>query len=241
MMVTRRLLIALFVSMFVAACASRAIGPVPNAENPDSAGIGLAVELRAPLGWPTYFAQTAYFARVDGTAVPHSTEVIASNYARDGRIYLLNVPPGDYAVVAVDFTVQVLNDPPSFYTTYLDRNLMELTRVSVAKGKFSFAGRYLVDMSSNVCEGEADDIQLHYVEVISPGSARCGLLRQLSRALGSSRATVIGKRAYLVGGPGHYHYRGSVLEAKRDDAERQRFLDQATSDLLEGKWSGWFK
>ena len=237
----RELLLMFVVCIAATGCAIRTVAPAPKPEQDQSAGVGLFIELRAPVGWPTYRADGAYFVKLDGKEIPHATELVASNYrSNSGSIYLLNAPPGDYAVVAAYFTLTDLSGrEESSYTTYFRRDLVELTRVSIEKGHLTFGGKFEVDMSVNVCPEDADDIQLHYANVLSPTALKCGLFRQISEQL-ATNSTVIGNRVYLAGGM-NYYYRGSPLKSNRDDAERRQFLDRARSDLSEAGWTNWLK
>jgi hypothetical protein len=171
--------------------------------------------------------------------------VIQSNHSRDGRVYLLNVPPGDYVAVAA-FTAKRPPSAPDYgrlcttseiasaqacyeYYSYFPKDLIELTRVSVGRGQFAFAGSYVIDNTPGL--GNADPVQLHYAEVIAPGVRNMGPGETIREAA----VEALAKRRDF---PGHaFHYRGSVHEAGRDDNARSEFLVKARQDLTEGGWS----
>jgi hypothetical protein len=201
--------------------------PIPKVEQPESSAVGIAVKTRAPFGWPTEEPRVVFFVRVDNERDIRQPSILRSNYAKDGRVYLLNVPPGEYAAVASFYAKKPIPAAPvqpgfsvsvsmgrTGYTTYFPKELVEQTRVSVGKGQFVFAGSYVV--STSVGLSEADQIQLHYAEVIAPGASKSGIGHMFS---------------------GDYHYRGSIHEAKRDDNTKNEFLMKAKVDLAEGGWS----
>ncbi|HWI15563.1 MAG TPA: hypothetical protein VNT02_14960 [Burkholderiales bacterium] len=216
------------------ACATGSIGPPPKAEQPDSAGIGLDVQLQ--LLWSRNAAKV-YFVKLDGASIPLTDQIIASNYAKEGRVYLLNATPGEYAAVAASFTMPDLFRTLT-YTAYFPRDLAQLTRVTVHKGHLAFAGRYAVNMTVDVCPDKADDMQLHYSDALAPGAVKCGFLARLGQELRSSSFTIIGGRPYSLGSStSSFHYSASLDSAQRDAPAQNSFLQQAASDLADGGWS----
>ncbi len=186
-------------------------------EQPESSGIGISVALRDRFG--NWDAQEVYFAKLGTEHDIRQASVIRSNYAKDGRVYLLNVPPGDYVAVAA--FAEFWPGPyfgPGEWTTYFSKEIVEMTLVSVGKGQFAFAGSYVVDQSRGL--KEADPIQLHYEEIVD--QARL-------------------KAFYFQCCPGGLHYRGSLHESKRDDVTKNEFLNKAREDLAEGGWSALIK
>lgn len=229
MSTSRSVVLVLFASLALVGCATPM--PVPKLEQQESSAVGMAVKTRAPLGWPTEEPQVVFFVKLDGDRGIRQLSIMRSNYAKDGRIYLLNVPPGDYAAVASFYAKNPIPAAPAQpglsvsvsigrtgYTTYFPEELVEQTRVSVGKGQFVFAGSYVV--STSVGLTEADPIQLHYAEVIAPGIPKSGVGHMFS---------------------GDYHYRGSIHESKRDDDAKSEFLMKAREDLAKGGWSALIK
>lgn len=212
-------------------CATLTPMPVPKLEQPESSAVGIAVKTRAPLGWPTKEAQSVIFVKLDGDGGIRQPSIIRSNYAKDGRVYLLNIAPGDYAAIAAFYAQSPIPSAPaqpgvsvSFsvgktgYTTYFPKELIEQTRISVGKGQVVFAGSYVV--STSVDLKEADPIQLHYAEVVAPGVPKSGF-------------------GYMMSGD--YHYRGSIHESRHDDDAERVFFMKAREDLAEGGWSALIK
>ena len=205
--------------------------PVPPLRGSESSGLGIVVTLRAPIGIFGATPSVVYFAKVDNDDGLLQQQVVRSNYSNDNRLYLLNAPPGSYVAVAAFFSrAPVPAGPPppgvsvtvgvgrTAYTTYFSKDLVEQTRVNVGERDFAFMGGYVVDQSVGL--ESADPVQIHYSNLIAPGAAKAGFLHLLS---------------------GDYHYRGTVLEAKKDEQSRSEFFRNAKQDLSEGGWTARFK
>ncbi len=230
-MYTLRFLIpVLFTLLIAAGCAT--VPAVPKAENKSSSGIGIAIRLIGLLKIPTYDADVVYFAKACADQERCEETVYASNYAKDGRVYWLNAPPGDYVAIAASFAV--LNAPDT-YITYFPKKLINLTRVNVEMGKFVYAGNYVFDTSIGVCPGDADETQVYYAERFEPGSPKCGLLKPTLSKIAKLQVIFVGSHAFPIGGH-MYHYRGSIHEASRDDSHEKDFLMRAQGDIAEGGW-----
>jgi hypothetical protein len=221
----RRLGLVLLGGCLIGGCATV---PVPKLQQADSSGIGISLKIRAPIKIFSREPHTVYFVKTDADGGIRQILLLRSNYAKDGRVYFLNLPPGSYAAVAAVFSqTQGPAGPtqPGFnitvgggrtgYTTYFAKDLIEQTQVTVRKGELAFMGHYVVDQSGGL--SEAEPIQLHYADVIAPGASKSGVGHFLSS---------------------DYHYRGSIHEAKRDDETRSEFLSRAREDLAEGGWAG---
>lgn len=211
--------------LLISGCASM---PVPRMEDPQTSVIGIQIETQAPVGIFSNKPDRVFFVRIDGESDITQSQVIPSNFAKDGRIYLLNAKPGKYAAVAafrsqagspfgsappqpgVSFSVSI---GKTGYTTYFSKELIEATKVDVAKGEIAFMGSYVVKQSVGL--KDAEPIQNHYAKLLAPGSSKSGFGHLLS---------------------GDYHYRGVVNEAKRDSDARTEFLRKAKDDLAEGGW-----
>jgi len=210
--------------LFVTGCASM---PVPKMTEPQASVIGIQVETRAPVGVFSHKPDAAYFVKIDGEGDVVQNQLIPSNFSKDGRIYLLNAKPGAYAAVAV-FRSQAgspFGSAPqpgisvsvrvgkTGYTTYFSKELIEATKTNVAAGEIAFMGSYIVKQSVGLAD--AEPIQNHYANLLSPGSSKSGFGNLLS---------------------GDYHYRGSASDVKRDDNTRKEFIKNARDDLAEGGW-----
>jgi hypothetical protein len=227
----RHLVLALLGGCLIGGCATL---PVPKLQQADSSGIGISLRIRAPIKWFSREPDTVYFVKTDADGGLRQIQLIRSNYAKEGRVYFLNLPPGSYAAVAAVFSqtqgpspVPVGPPPPGIsvnvvvgggrtgYTTYFPKELIEQTLVTVRKGELVFMGHYVIDQSPGL--SEADPIQLHFAEVIAPGATKSGIGHFFSS---------------------DYHYRGSIHEARHDDETRSEFLARAREDLAAGGWAG---
>jgi len=186
---------------------------LPARSGPERGGIGISVQVRPPIGLAifTRTSQRVYFVRVDGEkGLFAQDQFILSNYSADGWVYLLDAPPGRYAAVA-----SVSSKQGKDYVIVFSKQLIEATAVTVSPGAMAFMGEYLVDTSYSV--EHADTAQRHYLKVIRPSA-------------------IIGFTATLP--TNVMFYRGSALEAKRDQATEMRFLSTAAGHLQGSEWNG---
>ena len=182
--------------------------PVPRLLQPDSSGLAISLKIRAPVALFSRAPDVVFFAKTDGGGGIRQIQLLRSNYAKEGRVYFLNLPPGSYAAVAAFNSVEGRG-----YITYFPKELVEQTQVTVRRGEVAFMGHYVVDQSVGL--SEADPIQLHYSEVIAPGTAKSGFGLLFS---------------------GLFQYRGSINEARWDSETRNELLVKAKEDLAEGGW-----
>lgn len=205
---------------------------VPRMTDPQASIVGIEMTTLAPIGIFSQKPDRVYFVRIDDEKEILQNEIIASNFARDGRIYLLGARPGQYAAVAV---YKALSGVPfasapqpgvsvsvavgkTGYTTYLSKELIEATKVNAEPGELGFMGSYVVKQSVGL--SDAEPIQDHYANLIAPGSPKTGLANLLS---------------------GDYQYRGMAVEARRDGNTTSEFLDRAREDLRDGGWGSILK
>lgn len=221
--------VSLAAALWLLGCATMPSTPVPAAQ-PESGGIGIAVRLAPPLG-PARDGEAVYFVRLDAAGQPADRTIQLSNVSRDGRLYLLNVPPGRYAAVAAHFTTM-----GTTYVTYLSQAAIAQTTVEVTAGGFVHAGRLSLDMGMFVCPDSADEAQLRWAEAIAPGVPKCGLVRILLHEIGTHPIMVVGGSAFTLG-PSTYHYRGVLREATRSEADLLTLAASAREDLKDGGWS----
>lgn len=226
----RPVVVTLLVAGLAAGCVTRAVVPPPA--NADSAGAGIEVTLRGPLGFPTYDADVVHFARVDPVTARAGTSLLSTGHARAGRAYLMDVPPGEYVAVAATFSVL---GAPDRYITSFPAALVDATRTRVVPGRFAYAGRYVVAMSIGVCAGEADEGQVRLAELFEPGVPKCGFLDSVGSKLARTRVAPGGVATPPAGGF-TYHYRGTLASAVRDDASESDFARQAARDLGNAGW-----
>ncbi len=226
-MITKKVLSAIFAIAVLSACAGPL--PAPTPQDGASAGIGVLVKTRAPIKLFSGKVDSVMFVRLEGNDSSQyiSTQPIASNYNKDGYIYLLNAPPGRYVAVAAfrsqasaptaptggGVTVTV-NPGDTDYTTYFSRDLVKATEVTVEPGRIVFMGEFIVDTSTKF--ENADDVQSHYFRLISPG--------------------VENRNKFLGLMSGDYHYTGTLHEVNQDDEAREEFLATTRENLSEAGW-----
>jgi len=179
---------------------------IPSAEDPDSSAIGIRFETHVPIFG--HLPSIVFFVRTENDGDIAQTQVIASNFARKGRLYLLNAPPGKYAAVA-----SFRSDRYAGYLTVFSKELIDSTRVEAVPGKLVFMGSY--SLSESVRMGSAEPIQKHYAELLAPGTS----------------GSVI--KQFLVG----YHpYRGTMQKGRRDEAAQTEFLTESREDFAGSGW-----
>ena len=227
-------------------CASAPPRP-PAPLSPAAAAITIKVELRLPVhDWRNSgnaVATTVYFVKACPEAPTSCTEtLIPSNYAIQGRVYLLNAEPGEYRPVAADYTTAVyygIGTSHGVNVTYLPDALARTATVQVQPGRLADAGHHLVHATHGVCPDTADPGQLRYAEMMEPGTKKCGLLAivademlHLYRAL--RRQVVIGNKAYPMGTIPN-HFRG-VSHTTFAGASNRQTLEDAREDLAPSGW-----
>jgi hypothetical protein len=210
-MITKKVLSAIFAIAALSACAIQL--PAPTPQDGASAGIGVLVKTRAPIKLFSNKVDSVMFVRLEGNDRSQyiSSQPIASNYNKDGYIYLLNAPPGRYAAVST-FRYQATGDHG--FTTYFSRDLVKATEVIVEPGRIVFMGEFIVDTSTSF--EDADDIQLHYRKWTSPGA--------------EDRSTFVGSMM------GDNHYTATLHEVNQDEEARERFLVTTRENLGEVGW-----
>ena len=221
---------AVLLAILLGGCATAQ--PVPEPSQPQSSGIGIEVKLRAPIGIFSNKPDSVYFTEIGTENALLQKQIFRSNYAKDGRVYLLNAPPGTYVAVAAFFFKQgapraapqspgvTLSAGPlsGGYTTYFSKDIVERTKVTVRESQFAFMGGYVVDQSAGL-DG-ADAVQAHYKDVVAP------------------RATT---NTILMGLSGDIHYRGALNESMNDEQARSQFLNNAKGDLAGSTWAARLK
>ncbi len=212
-MTTKKILSAIFVIAALSACAIQL--PAPTPQDGASAGIGVLVKTRAPIKLFSNKVDSVKFVRLEGNDRSQyiSTQPIASNYNKDGYIYLLNAPPGRYAAVAAS-DIQSHAEGNQRFSTYFSRDLVKATEVTVEPGRIVFMGEFIVDTSTSF--EDADDVQSHYLRLISPG--------------------VEGRSTFWGSMMGDNHYTGTLHEVNQDEEARDRFLATTRENLGEVGW-----
>ena len=165
----------------LAACTSP---PVPQMSRQNGSLIAIEVTLKPVLGDTRGKPAMVYLAKIDGYGNLAQPHYVATNFAKDGRTYLLDAEPGTYVAFAA-----YLN-PPMLVTTadsvtYFSRDLVERIRVTVAEGQFAFMGS--LEVAQQPWSAAADDLQVHYRELLAPKEPKtfaAQILNKLNRLSG---------------------------------------------------------
>jgi hypothetical protein len=179
---------------------------IPSAEDPDSSAIGIRFETHVPIFG--HLPSIVFFVRTENDGDIAQNQVIASNFARKGRLYLLNAPPGKYVAVASG-----RSDQYGRYFTLFSKELIESTRVEVVPGKLAFMGSY--SLSESLRMGNAEPIQSHYADLLAPRLAESHVKQFLF-------LTTL--------------YRGTMRKGRRDEAAQAEFLTESREDFAGSGW-----
>ena len=226
-MITR--VLPLFLTLALAGCASAT--PAPSA--PDSAGIAIGVTVRPPARMFSQEPEQVLFVRLAGEGDSFTSgELMPSNYASGGYLYLLNAPPGTYVAVTCFKDMEPVPATPeapahsgihasvSFqpgqtnYTTYFPEQMIRETRITVQPGQIAFMGNFTVDQDLGL--KDADPTQREYY-------ARFGGRDESESFL----ANALG---------GDYHYRGTLHASDHGAAARAEFVESTNNRLVEAGW-----
>jgi hypothetical protein len=227
------LLPALFLSL---ACVSI---PPPPREAEDLSVIGIAANISQPL-WSNKQADYVYFVRLYESGTYEYNDPIRSNYASGDYVYLFNAQPGRYAAVSVGYVQQTQSAPmgssvglgggfsmsysvsstsTSNHTTYLPKALVEETVVTVGPAEVAFIGEITLDKRD---WEEADDLQLHYYELMAPGHKDMGFWAKAFSGQGG-------------------HNAGAEPELDQSRESQDRFLDHSQEEFANAEWEGIFR
>jgi hypothetical protein len=208
-------------------------------EQSGSSAIGISLEIEAPFGfgWLTSkSAEVVYFIRVDNNQSIFQSSVIRSNFGKDGRVYLLNVLPGEYMAVAYSYEVLTgtSTGPKSIrYLVFFSKELVEQTYVSISKGQVSFAGNYI--LWASLIDPRligVDDVQRHYKNMMSPNLPSIFSPVERAKGLVDDLSNKDENRVYAS-----FIYRGMFLKSEHNEDVKNKFLIKANEDLAEGGWS----
>lgn len=216
--------------------------PPPGPTTPTNSAIGIRLDVRAPASLFPFQAEKVLFVKLDDSeaASVMVDSIIPSNYAKSGYHYLLDAPPGRYAVVGVyktgdrsAFTTETVipvSDNVTIwvgsgltfhdvFTAYFSKALVRETESVVPPGSVVFLGDYRINTDAGL-KG-ADAVQAHYFEMLHPGEE--------IKSLGS---VIMG--AMFSGG--QFDYRATLDKVDKGGKARSRFRERVES-LLAG--SGW--
>ena len=191
------------------------------------------VEVRAS-GLATYRVDAVYFVKRCPADEACEERLIPSNYAKEGRVYLLNAEPGDYLAVAAAFESGMLGDN-SLYFAYFPASLINASATAIRTKGLTYAGRYKLSASHGLCADNTEPGQLKYAQMIEPDSPKCGFWQPLVHKLSKGDFIFIGGKAYSVGQQ-TFHYRGTSYEVLPNSNDAGAFFEQAQRDLSGAGW-----
>lgn len=160
-----RILLMPVLCLILISCATSKV-PVNDRDLPSAAGV--SVNLKAPVGMFSNDADAVFFVQINSNGEPNTANFIRSSFSKDGRVYLLNALPGEYAIVGTFFHNY------GRFTSYLSKDSIEKTKFKVREGNFTFIGNLVIDTSLGL-DG-ADKMQLIYSNLISPGGSGAGFI-----------------------------------------------------------------
>jgi len=223
------LLRALWSALPLGALACIAPPPPPLAD--DSSVVAVRVAISEAFGLAETDCEQVYFVRMSDDGQFSEDQVIPSNYATGGYVFLMNAEPGTYAAVAAskELSTPVDSGAPTkpglsvgvqFFIvidalTYLPDAVVSHTIVRVDRGTTAFMGDFVLDQSTDL-EG-ADEIQRHYFNLLQPNQEGNSALTQ-----------------FFSGAVG---YRGQLKEESRGAEALSRFMKRAGSRVDEAGWS----
>lgn len=222
----------------VLACASTE--PLPEPIDPDSTGLGIALDLRLGIG-PIRSSgtrpETVLFVRLEEgeslADLEKKSALIPSTCVRGDYAYLLNAPPGTYVAVAAVYVEDVgptevpmtaslsssvsvgykleLSDGKVTHRSYFSRDMIARSLTTVPAGSFAFMGSYEADQP--FLFGEPDDLQLHFLHVLEGADVdRAGFFADMANE----------GRSHCL-----------ALHAAKKDREAERLFRHETRELLE--------
>lgn len=193
-------------------------------------GIGVSIKVKGPtMISVSSHATGAYFVKAgESTDVFHSPDYLPSNYADANQVYLLNVEPGKYVLIAA-FTPQEQGAPgqtlPSA-NTYFDQAMIKATEVTVVAGGIAFMGEIVAKTSTGM--GKADGAQNFYGDLIGRGT---------KMDVGASVAVATGhKPVYGMSiSPGHVTRAGALSSLERSADSERKFWTKAIKQVFDNE------
>lgn len=207
--------------------------PPVNPTSEKVGAIGVKIELKTLISiLGNKVPDKVYFAKLSGPNLKTDSGILTSTWKQDSAFYLLNVAPGDYAMVAVSYvekgqttsqstavgggTLTVTTSSTYGATILLPEALVNSTRVTVKSGQLAFAGDYFV---TNDPFKNADEVQWHYAFLLNP--------EQAQREKDGSVIGLFANSQIRVGNP---------ITSKKDESN-EPFVAKAREHFAETPWS----
>lgn len=149
----------------------------------NSSTIGVRVFMQAPFGSHIVTAEAVYFIRLyPDTSNLLVDSVFKSDYVIDDHVYIRNIEPGYYAIVAAQLFKQAYD--PDFYdstslTTFFSIKLIKESIIYVQKNELVYGGSYFLKNRMMTSKRRADDAQLHFFKTITEFKSPLGYFPQI--------------------------------------------------------------
>jgi len=138
-----------------------------NLHSQSNSVIGLTVEFSAPIG-PVENVDIVYFIKLhEDLGNLEIDSVIQTNFQMDNQIYLTDIEPGKYAIVAIRKEKVTPNYGLTDLTTFFSKELIKENTVTVDSNDFVYMGNFSVTTKMMVSNKKYDEAQLHYFKLIS--------------------------------------------------------------------------
>lgn len=229
-------------------CATPTSPPEVGPQGPAAAAVAIGLEMHSPIGFQIK-ATHVFFARLEQSDVEEkhlgNHTIYTSNYEHDGYYYLLNAPPGRYAMVAALRNTTDNKDERLQYWSYFPESMIEASAVAVAAGQLVYGGNF--NGRVRVGFGGADEKQLYYKRFFSQriqeiirdlanlaedGNIGGLLLYRVYDHGSSSVSSRVADALFL----NKYHYRFEMASHVNDSATRSQFGLTAMPLLQAGGW-----
>jgi len=169
--------------------------------------IGLTMKFAAPIG-PREKAEVVYFIKIEEDSnLLEVKSVIRSTFYEGNQIYLTEVKPGKYAIVATGKEKVVPYYGDVELTVYFSEDLIKKTIVTVNASDFVYMGNYYIKTKMLQPNKDLDKAQLHYYRLIT---GDLDIPSYLSQTIGTK-----------------WHYRGLFKKLENTKTDKNDFIMEA--------------
>ena len=184
------------------------------------------------------------FVKFDSSESSNEPQMIASNYSKNGRAYLINAEPGRYAAVALlirlkesGMSIYVGTDGVSAFTSYSDssdavffpQQIVDRSTIEVKPGEMAFMGDFTVELIPDITKG--DSAQQQYSRQFFE------LVETKDPALDKVKV----KKKKIKKRPKHSCYRGYLIDYFALDMKfflriKSDFRNTGWNDIIQKRW-----